>query len=63
MSERLKSEATYEALVEEQREEINEIRRDDQLTLPFDLDYLNPRLALSIEEKEKLALARPATIG
>lgn len=63
MSERLKIEATYEALVEDQREEIEEIRRDDLLWLPSDLDYFHPSIGLSIEEKEKLALARPSSIG
>jgi tRNA uridine 5-carboxymethylaminomethyl modification enzyme len=63
MSERLKIEATYEALVEEQREEIEEIRRDDLLALPSNLDYFHPSLGLSIEEKEKLALVRPSSIG
>lgn len=63
MSERLKVEATYEALVEDQREEIEEIRRDDLLVLPNDLDYFHPSIGLSLEEKEKLALARPSSIG
>ena len=63
MSERIKIESTYELLVEDQREEIDEIRRDDLLALPHDLDYLHNSLALSIEEKEKLALVRPSSIG
>ena len=63
MSERIKIEALYETLVEAQREEIEEIKRDDLLALPYDLDYLHTSLALSIEEKEKLALVRPASIG
>ena len=49
--------------MEDQREEIEEIRRDDLLALPHDLDYLHQSLALSIEEKEKLALVRPSSIG
>lgn len=63
MSERLKSESMYEQYVEDQREEIEEVRRDEQLILPLDLDYLSPKLSLSTEEKEKLVTARPATIG
>jgi len=63
MSERLKSESMYERLVEEQRDEIEEVRRDEQLLLPYDMDYTNLQLSLSIEEKEKLMMARPDTIG
>ena len=63
MSDRLKTESVYELLVEDQRDEIEEIRRDDLLALPHDLDYLHQSLALSLEEKEKLALVRPSSIG
>ncbi len=63
MSERLKSESMYEQYVEDQRDEIEEVRRDEQLILPLDLDYLSPKLSLSTEEKEKLVFARPSTIG
>ena len=61
MSERIKIAALYETLVEAQRREIEEIKRDDLLALPYDLDYLHTSLTLSIEEK--LALVRPASIG
>lgn len=63
MSERLKTEAVYESLVEDQRDEIEEIRRDDLLALPHDLDYFHTSLSLSLEEREKLALTRPSSIG
>jgi len=63
---KLKSEALYELFVIEQKEEIEEIRKDEQLEIPTDLDYmsLNPGLnSLRIEDREKLDIARPSTIA
>ena len=33
------------------------------MELPIDIDYTNPKLALSEEEQEKMSLTRPTTIG
>lgn len=63
MSERLKVEALYEEFVAEQRWEIEEIKRDEQLEVPTDIDYTSARLSLSQEEQEKLALVRPTSIA
>ena len=64
LSAKLKSEALYENFVDEQKCEIAEIKRDEKLDIPTDLDYLNVQtLNLSAEEREKLDLARPATIA
>ena len=64
LSAKLKTEATYETFVAEQKYEIEEIKKDEQLEIPTDLDYINmPKLNLSIEEREKLDLARPSTIA
>ena len=62
---KLKSEAVYELFVLEQREEINEIRRDEQLEIPTDLDYFNVQnlSGLRNEDREKLDIARPSTIA
>lgn len=62
LSMKIKTEAFYERYVADQREEIEEIRRDEQLEIPTDLDYLNIQM-FSIEEREKLAAARPRSIA
>jgi len=59
---KLKAEAVYELFVLEQREEINEIRKDEQLEIPTDLDYFNIN-GLRTEDREKLDIARPSTIA
>ena len=61
---KIKTEATYSRFVEEQRADIEEIRKDEQLEIPTDIDYLNEiSLNLSNEEREKLELAKPSTIA
>ncbi|XP_051853229.1 protein MTO1 homolog, mitochondrial [Antechinus flavipes] len=61
---RLKIEATYELSLILQQKEIEEIRRDEALQLPKDLDYLTIRdVSLSQEVREKLHSSRPQTIG
>ena len=64
LSAKLKTEAVYENFVAEQLCEIAEIKRDEKLDIPTDLDYFNVQaLNLSVEEREKLDLARPSTIA
>ncbi|KAI8502890.1 Mitochondrial Translation Optimization [Branchiostoma belcheri] len=58
---RLKIEATYSVMLKKQFEEIQEVRRDEAMALPDNLDYT--RLRVSTEVLEKLALTRPQTIG
>ena len=61
---KLKAEALYETYVIEQREEIEEIRKDEQLEIPTDLDYFNLQsLNLKMEDREILDVARPSTIA
>lgn len=60
---RLKIEALYEAAIAEQVEDVEEMRQDEALILPIDLDYTSNDLNLSIEEKEKLLAVQPQTIG
>jgi len=61
---KLKAEALYEQFVKEQRVEMDEIRRDEQLEIPTDLDYFNlQNFNLKIEDRERLDLARPSTIA
>ncbi|KAK5645070.1 hypothetical protein RI129_006370 [Pyrocoelia pectoralis] len=63
VGQRLKVEALYEAAIAEQAEDIEEMRKDESLVLPYDLDYTSDNLNLSLEEKEKLLAVQPQTIG
>ena len=62
-AEKVKTEALYERVVESQRDEMNEIQRDESCEIPYDLDYSNPSLNLSHEEMEKLSASKPGTIA
>lgn len=63
VSEKLKVTSIYERFIDEQQAEFEEVRKDENMELPINIDYTNPSLALSSEEQEKLALTRPTTIG
>ncbi|NXL95056.1 MTO1 protein, partial [Alectura lathami] len=63
LSERLKIEAVYEWCVLNQQQEMEEVRRDEALRLPEDLDYFAIDASLSTEVREKLSSNRPQTIG
>jgi len=64
LSERLKVDALYEYYVDSQQNELTEIRREAAMELPSDIDYANDNtMNLSLEDREKLALTRPASIG
>ncbi|XP_075035177.1 5-taurinomethyluridine-[tRNA] synthase subunit MTO1, mitochondrial isoform X2 [Mixophyes fleayi] len=63
ITQRLKTEALYEIHVSYQQKEIAEVRRDESLVLPEDLDYMNLDAILSHEVREKLSQSRPETIG
>ena len=54
--------AKYAGYIERQREEIERARRHEETVLPGDLDYAQ-LAGLSHEVRQKLALARPATLG
>ena len=63
LSKRIKVEALYERHVGLQKGEMEEIRRDEGMEIPDDLDYSDPTLSASFEEQEKLALSRPGSIA
>ncbi|NXP04871.1 MTO1 protein, partial [Thinocorus orbignyianus] len=63
LAERLKIEAAYEWCVANQQQEMEEVRRDEALQLPQDLDYFSIDASLSAEVREKLDAHRPRTIG
>lgn len=60
---RIKIEAIYENAIKNQELEINEIKRDEALLIPKDIDYFSKSLCLSNEEREKLMVIKPHSIA
>lgn len=60
---RIKIEAMYEHAIKNQEQEVNEIRRDEALMIPKDIDYLSKSLNLSFEERNKLIQIQPQSIA
>jgi tRNA uridine 5-carboxymethylaminomethyl modification enzyme len=54
--------AKYAGYVARQKEEIERQRAQEDLLLPLDFDYM-ALPSLSMEVRQKLSLARPATLG
>ncbi|XP_043253832.1 protein MTO1 homolog, mitochondrial [Colletes gigas] len=63
LARRLQIEATYAYYIAEQQQEVNEIRKNEQMTIPPNIDYSMPRLSLSMEERQKLVELQPYTIA
>ena len=61
LCERLCVDAMYEYLTIRQRDEIDEVKRDEALIIPEAFDY--EQLQISNEAKQKLHEVRPATLG
>ncbi|XP_027145414.1 5-taurinomethyluridine-[tRNA] synthase subunit MTO1, mitochondrial isoform X1 [Larimichthys crocea] len=62
-SQRLKIEAVYRPHSEQQRKEIERIQREENMSLPQDIDYLSLPVSLSQEVREILDRVRPSTLG
>ena len=62
VAEQLEIEARYAGYLARQEADIERLRRDDALALPSELDY-GGIASLSREVRDKLAAARPATLG
>ncbi|XP_066260923.1 protein MTO1 homolog, mitochondrial [Euwallacea similis] len=60
---RLHVEALYERAILEQSDEVKEVRENETLLLPNDLNYNSESLSLSMEEREKLMIVQPQTIA
>jgi len=60
--EQVEIEAKYAGYIERQREQVERARRLEEMRIPADLDYA-ALTGLRNEAKEKLARARPATVG
>ncbi|KAK2585325.1 hypothetical protein KPH14_010006 [Odynerus spinipes] len=63
LARRLKIEAIYASSIEQQMKEIEDVRRNEQMIIPADIDYNSIRLNLSNEDKAKLMEVRPRTIA
>lgn len=63
LCDRVKIEAMYERAVQGQEKEVMEIRRDESMIIPKDIDYLSKSLSLSFEDREKLVMIQPQTIA
>ncbi|MCH8097058.1 MAG: tRNA uridine-5-carboxymethylaminomethyl(34) synthesis enzyme MnmG [Proteobacteria bacterium] len=62
IGEQLEIDARYAGYIDRQAADIRAFRRDEALALPDDLDYGRVG-GLSAEAREKLTIARPATLG
>lgn len=62
-SERLKIEAVYRPHCDIQKKEIERIQREENMSLPQDLDYFSLPVSLSHEVREILDRVRPSTLG
>ncbi|CAO1390616.1 unnamed protein product [Diamesa tonsa] len=60
---RIKIESLYAFVVKEQAKEVEEVRRDESLLIPTEIDYLSKSLNLSFEERDKLISIQPQTIA
>lgn len=61
LCERLCVDAIYEHLTARQRNEIDEVKRDEAFVIPDSFDY--QILQISNEAKQKLEAVRPTTLG
>ncbi|XP_041818178.1 protein MTO1 homolog, mitochondrial [Chelmon rostratus] len=62
-SERLKIEAVYRPHCDLQRKEILRIQKEENMSLPHDIDYFSLPVSLSKEVREILDRVRPSTLG
>ncbi|XP_026826162.1 protein MTO1 homolog, mitochondrial isoform X2 [Ooceraea biroi] len=60
---RIEIEAKYSHVVGTQQAQVNDVRKNEQMVIPADIDYNNPELNLSNEDREKLAKHLPNTIA
>ncbi|EDW01411.1 protein MTO1 homolog, mitochondrial [Drosophila grimshawi] len=63
ISARLKIEALYSFFVDEQQRDVEDVRREERLCIPTDIDYFSKSLSLSNEERQKVTLIQPQTIA
>uniref|UniRef100_A0A3Q3VSX8 tRNA uridine 5-carboxymethylaminomethyl modification enzyme C-terminal subdomain domain-containing protein n=1 Tax=Mola mola TaxID=94237 RepID=A0A3Q3VSX8_MOLML len=62
-SQRLKIEAVYKPHCDQQKKEIERIQKEENMSLPQDIDYFSLPVSLSQEVREILDRVRPSTLG
>uniref|UniRef100_A0A673CR12 5-taurinomethyluridine-[tRNA] synthase subunit MTO1, mitochondrial n=1 Tax=Sphaeramia orbicularis TaxID=375764 RepID=A0A673CR12_9TELE len=62
-SQRLKIEAVYRPHCELQKRDIERIQREENMSLPQDIDYFSLPVSLSVEVRQILDRVRPSTLG
>ncbi|XP_015790169.1 protein MTO1 homolog, mitochondrial-like [Tetranychus urticae] len=60
---RVKIEAQYEKLLDKEKSQIEEVKKEEQLIIPEDFNYSDSRLSLPNEAREILSKHRPASIA
>lgn len=63
LSRRVKIEALYQSAIAQQREQVVQIKNDESMVIPPEVDYTSSSLSISSEEQEKLMAAMPQTIA
>lgn len=61
-ADRIKSECQYSKVVAKQRNKVKELKKNEKLEIPSDIDYSSIH-SLSLETREKLSLVRPKNIA
>ena len=61
-ADRIKSECQYSKVVARQRNKVEELKRNEEMEIPSDIDYHSIN-SLSLETREKLSLVRPKNIS
>ncbi|XP_068610603.1 protein MTO1 homolog, mitochondrial [Brachionichthys hirsutus] len=62
-SQRIRIEAVYKPYCDLQKQEIERIQREENMSLPEDMDYFSPHVSMSQEVREILDRVRPSTLG
>lgn len=60
---RIKIEALYQTAVAMQKEQVSQIKKEESMIIPPEVDYTSYKLSISSEEQEKLITAQPQTIA
>ncbi|XP_050457381.1 protein MTO1 homolog, mitochondrial [Cataglyphis hispanica] len=63
LARRIEIEAKYAHVIADQQDQVEDVRKNEQMIIPDDIDYNSPKLNLSIEDREKLAKYLPSTIA
>ncbi|GBP12381.1 Protein MTO1 homolog, mitochondrial [Eumeta japonica] len=63
IAERIKIEALYAHFVKEQMKDAEQVRNEESLIIPNDIDYFSKSLSLSNEERQKLTMIQPQNIA